>query len=88
MRAHTERTVLAGGASGQRTAVQQQQAPRGARDHCHDQRQRAQGHAHLPVPGNSAHGQVGRFLVFGRYRREWQIYGEILYTNISLFVWL
>jgi len=65
VRAHTERAVLAGGARGQCAAVQQQQAPRGTGDHSHDKRQRAQGHAHLPVPGHGAHGQVGRFLVSG-----------------------
>jgi len=70
VRAHTERAVLAGGARGQRAAVQQQQTSRGARDHSHDQRQRAQGDAHLPVPGHGANGQVGRFLVLGRHRRE------------------
>lgn len=69
VRAHTERTVPAGCAGGQRAKVQQE--TRGTRAHRDDQRERAQGHAHLSVPGYRAHGQIGHFLVFGRHRREY-----------------
>lgn len=80
VRAHTERAVLAGGARSQRPAIQQQQTPRGTRDHSHDQRQRAQGHAHLPVPGHGTHGQIGRFLVPGRHRRECHLLLSFTFT--------
>lgn len=70
VRAHTEGTVLTGGARGQRPEVQQETSSRRTRNHRDDQRERAPRNAHLPVPGHRANGQIGRFLVFRRHRRE------------------